>query len=62
MDENFRETDFVEISGRLLSLLELFNLDHGDLDDFEIPIYGIFEMMVWGYETGRVLCNRSLIR
>lgn len=39
MDENFRESDFIEESGRLLQLLELSNLDYNVLDNFEmLPI------------------------
>lgn len=39
MDENFRESDFIEEQGRLLQLLELSNLDYNVLDNFEmLPI------------------------
>ena len=39
MDENFRESDFIEKQGRLLQLLELSNFDYNVLDNFEMPAY-----------------------
>lgn len=62
MDGNFRETDFVEKQGRLLQLLELFNLDYGVLEDFDI-LHWIVEMIALRNkeEEEFLLCSRDLI-